>query len=179
MLRLEKPCQARDNLQQIDFKKLALVGYINFIIDVDNTVVFRNTEIIDASAKKAIFDAREAGYIRQFCLVSNIFSIWGFLGGAERLARIERLAGRLGADGYVCACWPNMKPKPKPFLRAMEIMHSRSINTVVIGDQLLTDIAGGNRLGLYTVLVKPLGSDNLITRFRRHREKAILKRLGL
>jgi predicted HAD superfamily phosphohydrolase YqeG len=32
----------------------------------------------------------------------------------------------------------------------------------MIGDQLFTDIVAGNRLGLYTILVNPLGSHEFI-----------------
>jgi len=46
---------------------------------------------------------------------------------------------------------------------------------VVIGDQLLTDILGGNRIGFYTILVVPIvQSDALITKFNRKTERFIL-----
>ena len=54
---------------------------------------------------------------------------------------------------------------------------------VVIGDQLLTDILGGNRKGLHTILVVPVAtSDAMITRFNRRIERRIMagfKRRGL
>jgi uncharacterized protein len=49
---------------------------------------------------------------------------------------------------------------------------------VVIGDQLLTDIFGGNRNGLQTVLVVPVASsDGLATRFNRKVERMIMQKL--
>ena len=55
--------------------------------------------------------------------------------------------------------------------------------TVVIGDQLLTDIFGGNRKGLHTILVVPVAtSDAFFTKFNRMIERRImagLKRRGM
>jgi predicted HAD superfamily phosphohydrolase YqeG len=48
--------------------------------------------------------------------------------------------------------------------------------TAVIGDQVFTDILGGNRAGLYTVLVKPLASREFVgTKINRLLELLIIK----
>ena len=48
----------------------------------------------------------------------------------------------------------------------------------VIGDQLLTDVLFGNRVGITTILVNPLSvHDKIFTRFNRRREKKIYKKL--
>lgn len=61
------------------------------------------------------------------------------------------------------------------------MMEAQPAQTAIIGDQLFTDIAGGNKLGLYTILVRPLGPDHWSTRLsgRRLREARILRALGL
>ena len=60
-------------------------------------------------------------------------------------------------------------------------LHWEGINAeeaCVIGDQILTDIIGGNRIKSITVLVEPLGTKDLkITSFNRFLEKKIIKRL--
>jgi predicted HAD superfamily phosphohydrolase YqeG len=43
-----------------------------------------------------------------------------------------------------------------PFHKAMKQMELTPEQTIVVGDQMLTDVYGGNRLGLYTVLVLPI-----------------------
>lgn len=49
---------------------------------------------------------------------------------------------------------------------------------VVIGDQVLTDVLGGNSAGLYTILVVPIvQTDGKITRINRKIERIILKKL--
>ncbi|WP_186819950.1 HAD hydrolase-like protein, partial [Bacillus tropicus] len=49
---------------------------------------------------------------------------------------------------------------------------------VVIGDQLLTGVLGGNRNGYHTILVVPVASsDGVMTRFNRRIERRILSSL--
>jgi uncharacterized protein len=75
------------------------------------------------------------------------------------------------------------KPMRKSFQKALTSMKVRKQEVVVIGDQLLTDIFGGNRKGLHTILVVPVAtSDAAITKFNRRIERKImagLKRRGL
>ena len=49
----------------------------------------------------------------------------------------------------------------------------------MVGDQVFTDVLGGNLAGLHTVLVRPL-ADNALphTRAARSLERAVLKRYG-
>lgn len=67
------------------------------------------------------------------------------------------------------------KPLPRAFRRAQKTMKLNKDEIVVIGDQLLTDILGGNRAGFYTILVVPIvQSDAPITKFNRNLERMIL-----
>ena len=49
----------------------------------------------------------------------------------------------------------------------------------MVGDQLFTDVLGGNLVGMHTVLVRPL-IDNALphTRVTRRLERAVLRRYG-
>ncbi len=67
------------------------------------------------------------------------------------------------------------KPMQKAFKRARQSMNLSKDEVVVIGDQLLTDIFGGNRAGLYTVLVVPIvQTDGVVTKFNRKIERRIM-----
>ena len=44
----------------------------------------------------------------------------------------------------------------KSFKKALTTMGIRKEEAVMIGDQLMTDILGGNRKGLHTILVVPV-----------------------
>lgn len=70
------------------------------------------------------------------------------------------------------------KPMGKAFKKALSSMKLKPKEVVVIGDQLLTDVLGGNLLGLHTILVVPVTqSDGFITKFNRRVERTILKKL--
>ncbi|WNS74374.1 YqeG family HAD IIIA-type phosphatase [Bacillus sp. DTU_2020_1000418_1_SI_GHA_SEK_038] len=67
------------------------------------------------------------------------------------------------------------KPLGRAFNRALLEMGLKKEETVVIGDQLLTDVLGGNRSGFRTILVVPVAqTDGFITRFNRKVERLIL-----
>lgn len=69
------------------------------------------------------------------------------------------------------------KPLRKAFMKALNDMGLKKEETVVIGDQLLTDVLGGNLVGLHTILVVPVAStDGFWTRFNRKIERIILNR---
>ena len=54
-------------------------------------------------------------------------------------------------------------------------MNLKKEETVVIGDQLLTDMLGGNRGGFHTILVVPVAqTDGMATKFNRLVERRIL-----
>ena len=48
------------------------------------------------------------------------------------------------------------KPKPGSFFRAMERMGCTQEQTAIVGDQIFTDILGGRRAGVTTLLVEPI-----------------------
>jgi HAD superfamily phosphatase (TIGR01668 family) len=70
------------------------------------------------------------------------------------------------------------KPMGRAFRKALKIMEVKKENVVVIGDQMLTDIFGGNLNKLHTILVLPVAkSDGFFTRINRVVERRIMKRL--
>jgi predicted HAD superfamily phosphohydrolase YqeG len=71
-----------------------------------------------------------------------------------------------------------LKPVPLGLWRAMAIMGTRRVTTALVGDQLFTDILGGNLLGIYTILVEPLSTDEFpTTRLVRRIERLIRARI--
>ncbi|ASK63124.1 hypothetical protein CFK37_13685 [Virgibacillus phasianinus] len=67
------------------------------------------------------------------------------------------------------------KPLSHAFKTAANQMGLKKENIVVVGDQLLTDVLGGNFAGFYTILVLPIvQTDGKITQFNRKIERRIL-----
>ena len=57
-------------------------------------------------------------------------------------------------------------------------MNLESHETAILGDQLFSDILGGNRTGLFTILVNPISKkDFFITRFFRQLEKIVFMQI--
>ena len=54
---------------------------------------------------------------------------------------------------YICDAH---KPSTKNYKKAMEIMGTDVSNTVFVGDQLFTDVWGARRVGIHSILVKPI-----------------------
>ncbi|MBP1947608.1 YqeG family HAD IIIA-type phosphatase [Virgibacillus litoralis] len=67
------------------------------------------------------------------------------------------------------------KPLSQAFKSAAKEMKLKKEEVVVIGDQLLTDVLGGNFAGFHTILVVPIvQTDGKITRINRKIERRIL-----
>jgi HAD superfamily phosphatase (TIGR01668 family) len=110
------------------------------ILDLDNTLVaWRGAEITPA-VRGWVEGALATGM--KLCICSN----------THRPRRLAQLAAELGVP-YIEGV---AKPRRGGFLRALVLMDARPEETAVIGDQLMTDIWGGNRCGLLTILVEPL-----------------------
>lgn len=170
LLDLLEPDLSVSNIAEIDFSALALKGHHYFIIDIDNTIAKRGSTHVSSSVKYVLQRARRKGWIKGICLVSNVG-----IKSLEREKRIQAICQELEIKDYVCAYWPRTKPHSEPFIKAMKLLGSNPGNTAVIGDQLFTDILGGNLLGLFTILVRSLGSDHLITAWKRWLEWIVFK----
>ena len=67
------------------------------------------------------------------------------------------------------------KPSVKGYERAMELMGCDRTNTIFVGDQLFTDVYGGNRTGIPTYLVKPIAKhEEIQIVLKRYLERIVL-----
>jgi hypothetical protein len=97
------------------------------------------------------------------CIVSNNFSL--------RVRQVGELLG-LPVVGWA------VKPVPVGFWRAMSIMGTTPATTALVGDQLFTDVLGGNLVGMYTILVEPLSTEEFpTTKLVRRLERLIRARI--
>ena len=69
------------------------------------------------------------------------------------------------------------KPFKKNLLRAMSDMQSDKTNTVLMGDQVFTDVWAAHNAGIKAILVPPIkDKTDLFTRFKRLLEKPFLRK---
>jgi HAD superfamily phosphatase (TIGR01668 family) len=150
-----------DSLMDIPLEDLTKKKVKGMIFDLDNTV----TEWNNPEIKEEI--------LQWFCVLPQ-YGITACLVSNNKGPRVMEAAKKLGIP-YVAKA---TKPRRGAFRRAMELLKVSPEETVVVGDQIFTDILGGNRLGLYTVLVSPLSKREFIgTRIMRLVERIALKKL--
>jgi HAD superfamily phosphatase (TIGR01668 family) len=147
-------------------KKLKESGIKGIITDLDNTLVEWDRPNATPQLVEWFKDVKEQGI--DITIVSN---------NNER--RVKAFSDPLNIPFIHKA----RKPMGKAFLKAVKNMNLKKEEVVVIGDQLLTDVLGGNRSGFQTILVVPVAStDGFFTRINRKIERRImesLKRKGM
>ena len=88
--------------------------------------------------------------------------------------RLKPFKDELNVD----CCASARKPFKEKFLLVLREYKFNINEVAIIGDQILTDVVGGNKVGILTVLINPISNkDFFITKFNRFREKRIMKRL--
>jgi HAD superfamily phosphatase (TIGR01668 family) len=134
------PHRMVDAVTQIAPEELKGRGIEGLILDLDNTLVLWRKEEMTEEVLAWLQALQQTGI--QLCILSN--SLFG--------KRSARMAERLG-----CHCVRGArKPGRRGFLRAMAEMKTSPARTAIVGDQMFTDILGGNRSGIYTIMVRPL-----------------------
>ncbi|MBO8159260.1 YqeG family HAD IIIA-type phosphatase [Thermosyntropha sp.] len=150
-----------NSLKDIPLEKLKKMGKKSFILDLDNTVTAWNSNEVDEEIYSWFVNIKKEGF--KVCLLSN---------NVEE--RVLSVANSLGIP-YICRAG---KPRRGSFYRALSILESYPDETVVVGDQIFTDILGGNRAGMFTILVVPIARREFIgTKIARSLEYLIVRRL--
>ena len=132
------------SVHAVDLDDLAARGIRVLLLDLDNTLLPRDTNVVPDELKAWAAGLRDRGF--SVCLVSNNWH-----------ERVHHVASELGFDLVDKA----VKPLPFAFLAALRRAGAKRREAAVIGDQLFTDILGGNMMGMRTVLVSPLSATDL------------------
>jgi uncharacterized protein len=161
MLRYFLPNQHVKSVFEISPKDLKEKGIKGIITDLDNTLVEWDRPSATPELVEWFENMRKSGI--QVTIVSN---------NNER--RVKAFAEPLNIPFIFEA----RKPLTRAFQQALQLMNLKKEEVVVIGDQLLTDVLGGNRLGVHTILVVPVAdTDGFVTRINRKIERQILNML--
>lgn len=161
MLKPFRPSLYVSTVFDIDYDSLRRSGKNALLFDLDNTLVARDSEKVTEGLKKLFDDLKKDGF--KIVIISNN---WG--------KRVRDFSAEAGVPVLGRA----VKPLKRAFRRAMKLIDAGSDETVIIGDQMFTDIYGANRLKLATVLVTPVSEVDLIhTKILRRLEWFILDQL--
>jgi len=154
-----RPTLQAPSLDRISIEQLVQEGIRGLIIDLDNTMTPWNDVEVGPKVAEWFIKIKAAGI--QACVVSN----------NKKRQRVAVVAEQLGIPFVFRAS----KPRERAFRAGMNLLGTGHQDTAVIGDQLFTDILGGNLLGLYTILVTPINDHEFIgTRVMRQMEKVLV-----
>ena len=130
------------------------------ILDVDNTLIDYKRNMSENVANWA---KEMKGQGIKLYILSN----------TNHKEKVEEVANCLGI------AYRNLAKKPfkSGFLKVQKELKEKSDNIAVVGDQIFTDIIGGNRCKMFTILVEPIHEkDFWYTAWKRPIENKIKKR---
>ena len=148
------------NVKEITLEILKENKIKGLILDVDNTLIDYDKNLIDG-AKQWCDNLKRNGI--KICILSN----------TNKIKKVEMVAKILDLEYIYFA----HKPNKKGFYKAQELLGLELSEIATVGDQVFTDVFGGNRVGMFTILTKPIDRrDILITKLKRPFEKVVIKK---
>jgi HAD superfamily phosphatase (TIGR01668 family) len=149
------------SIYTINYKKLKKNGIKCLLFDLDNTIVsYKDTEP-DKKLKEF------------FHFLEGDFKLIIFSNSPKK--RLRPFKEKLNVD----VAFSSHKPFKKKYKKILEIYNFKPEQVAAIGDQLMTDVFGGNRMGLTTIFVNRIGPvEPITTRFNRIWERKLLKKFN-
>jgi len=156
------PDMYQKSIYSINYEKLLSDGIKCLLFDLDNTCV----PYVEKEPNKKLKDLFDRLKYMGFKVI--IFS------NAPK-KRLEPFKNTLLVD---CS-YSSKKPSKRKFLKVLKIFNFDLSEVAIVGDQLFTDIYGGNRVGIKTILVNPMSDKDMpLTKVLRLLEKNQYKKMG-
>ena len=150
------PNMYSENIFTINYKKLKKEKIKCLLVEVDNTITPAREEEFFEEVKE-LFDGLKMDF--KIILFSNNFQ-----------KRIVKFGNYYDVDIEFLA----LKPLPFKYKKIIRKYGFKKTEIACIGDQLITDIQGGNKSGFKTILIEPISEkDEKETWFNRKLEKMI------
>lgn len=157
---LFKPTFHLKNVLMIDRDFLEKNGVTALVLDMDNTLSMHGNPAAEEGVSEWLDQMRALGI--KMRVVSN-----------NTNKRVAPLAAKLGLP-YTAN---GAKPLTFGITRAMKAMNAKKSETLVVGDQIFTDIMAGNLKGVRTALVEPFHLEKTWTfKLKRRLESLVFKR---
>ena len=146
-----------NNVKEISIEFLKKNNIKALILDVDNTLIDYDRNMPDGIVEW-VEQLKYDGI--KFYIVSN----------TNKKDKVEQVSQKLKIKYNYFA----KKPLKTGFKKVQEKLQEPSHNIAVVGDQIFTDIVGGNRCKMFTILVEPIAEKDIwITMVKRPLENAI------
>jgi len=149
------------SIYSINYDALYSRGIRCLLIDLDNTIAPITVKEPNKKTKELFDMLKMKGF--KVIIFSN-----------SPRPRVKPFKDILDVD----CCANAGKPFKKKYKKILEEYKLAVASVACIGDQLLTDIKGGNKMGLTTILVNPIGAkERFVTKLNRYFEKKIFHKL--
>lgn len=142
MIRKFMPNAIAADIESIDYEKLWQMGYQALIFDIDNTLVPHGA---DATPQIETLMRRLRNMGFRIVLLSD-----------NNRARVRNFNRHL----HLPYIHDAHKPSPRAYRKALQMMNHSAKETVVIGDQIFTDILAASRARIASILVRYPGYKN-------------------
>ncbi len=140
-----------DKITNINGGILSGLGVKNILLDIDDTISPNDGTAISSDTLNWVGMLKEKSY--KIALISN-----------NSEDRAEYFAKILGTP-YV---YKAMKPLPFGINKCMRLISAKRDNTVLIGDQIFTDVVGARLCKIKSILVEPLNKEGgFFLKFKR------------
>lgn len=150
------------SIYSIDYDKLKERGIKCILFDLDNTIVPITIKKPNKKIKDLFTELKNKGF--KLIIFSN-----------NNKTRLKPFKDELEVD---CA-FSCKKPMKKKYEIILDDYKYAVSEVVIIGDNIVTDILGGNKVGITTILVNPISNkEYLLAQVTRLIEKEIIKKLS-
>lgn len=155
------PNEIYNKIEEINIEELIKKGIKGIILDVDNTLIDKS-KILSEEKEKWVNEAKQKGL--KVCILSNTL----------KKEKVETLSKKLGIPYYMFA----KKPLTGGFKKCIKLFSIAPNEICVIGDQIFTDVLGGNICKMYTIYVHPISEEDysITTKIKRPFEKIVIKK---
>lgn len=152
----------KKSIYAVDYSKLKNNGIKCLLFDLDNTIVPYNEKVPPKKIIDLFKKLKDLGF--KVIIFSN--------SGKRRLKNFK--------DTLEVDCCPRaFKPSTKKFFSVMKELSFNESEVAIIGDQIMTDVLGGNMTGITTILTNPISKkDFIFTKINRVRERRVIKKLS-
>ncbi|MCK5586684.1 HAD hydrolase-like protein [Candidatus Bipolaricaulota bacterium] len=134
------PTETVETIFDIDFEKLHTLGKQALLFDFDNTLAEKGSPTMPSVSNALLEDLATIGF--RIGILTN------------------RRRRRMIADVLFPIIYHACKPRRAGYLAMLETLSSSPEHGVMIGNRYITDVMGGNRLGIYTMRVRRYPFDN-------------------
>lgn len=155
------PDMYEQSIYTINYKKLKKRGIKCLLFDLNNTLASYEVDYPNDELRELMFELEKDFKV---IIISN-----------SSKNRVRPFKEKLNID----SSFSSKKPFKKKFKKIMNLYNFQDTEIAMIGDELLTDIWGGNRMNFTTILVNGISEEEpFFTRAERYIERKIIKKLN-